>query len=152
MMAKLVTAVVVAAAALLASVAIALVVAAGQRLTGGTVDWHMPIDELAALGVYNVLAVLLGFGLGSLTRNVPASLVGLFVVLSILPGGLGLLGSTWSWGEQVNRWLNYADLTAALRIGAFDEVRWPELAVAVAVWIVAPILVGFRRIETAEIK
>jgi hypothetical protein len=152
MAAKLVTAIVVPVVAFVAAVGLALAGAAVHSATGGAVIWSMPVDEVAALLGYHVIGVLLGFGFGVLTRNGPAALVSVFVAVSIIPAALSLVAGVWSWAEPINRWLNFSDVTAALRIGSAAEVQWSALAATIGVWIVAPILVGFRRIETTEIK
>ncbi len=143
---KVVAAVVVATATALVCAGIAAVgVLAAAQSSGSSADWSAaPEATFAGLSAI-VLSVLMGSAFGALLPSTAAALVACYV----LPAGFAVAGSE-VFGEAA-AWL---DIRTAFSLVSLEQAQrqWPQIGVAVTVWVLLPLVVGVVRSLRREVK
>jgi hypothetical protein len=147
--AKLLSALVVGAAAFALSLALAGV-AHQAAITFRGIDPDWSIGGLVLLGAagYVLLGVAQGVGFGMLFKNTPAAVVVFFV----LPTAWSILGSMVSWLRSAAEWLDLNQTMQPLFEGSLTGSQWAHLGASVGLWVVAPLAVGIWRLTRAEVK
>jgi len=150
--AKVIAAVLVA----LAAVALLLVVAAGGNLAGAQFQdgvGHWQFNGGRALGYTLILqfsGIIQGLAFGMLLMNSAAAIVTYFVVPIGFSITFGLVAAL----QAVAPWLDLG--TAQQPLFEFDHAltgrQWAQLTVTTASWIGLPLVLGYRRLQRAEIK
>jgi hypothetical protein len=150
--ARVVAAKVVAALVLgLASLAVAVAVAALAALLGGAADPWGGVD--AAMFAKFVLAqgsgVIQGLAYGMVLLNSAAAIVVFFVV----PIAFNVIAGLWSTLAEHAAWVDIATAQSPLFMGAdLTGEQWAQLASASAIWILLPFVAGLWRVLRTELK
>ena len=149
--AKLVTSLLAALAAVLTAFALGAV---GTLLAGllhdGAGQWNLTATEVGYASMGQVIALLQGFGFGMLIMSSAAAIVLIFA----LPTAWSILGSVVPWlHRHVQPWadLNFA-LTPYQGGGGVNGTTWAHLASAVTIWVALPLALGLWRLLRSEVK
>ena len=138
--------------ALLGVVAAALAAALGTLLTpvlGDTgTSWHIAAAQLGQVAVVQVVTVLVGVAFGMLLLSSPLAIVLYFV----LPTAFTALVVTIRALGWLRDWLDLTTTTAPMYEGRLDGSGWLQVATAVALWGIAPMVLGWLRIRRCEIS
>ena len=59
--------------------------------------------------------------------------------------------SLWGWAESIRPWIDFNFVQEPMMEGSLD-IDWLQFAVTTAIWFVAPVALGARRLLRAEIK
>jgi ABC-2 type transport system permease protein len=134
-------------------VAVALAVsAAGTALTpalGDTAaDWSTTGAQLGQVLLVDVVFLLGGAAFGMLLLSSPLAIV-LYFVLPIVSNLLVTSVGALHW---VRDWLDLSTTTLPMFEGTLDGQGWLQVGTSTALWVVLPIVVGWLRIERAEIS
>lgn len=123
------------AATVLVTAMTALAVVVGAGITGDTPIWEGTVDAVTGATLTAVLNLMMAVGVGALAGNTAVALVAFYV----LPTGWAVAGPA-VFGRNAE-WL---DLFGAFEQIAIQQVHtpWPKIAVALAVWVVLPLVVG----------
>ncbi|HEU5223312.1 MAG TPA: hypothetical protein VFU07_06470 [Candidatus Lumbricidophila sp.] len=157
------------AASLLLAVVVAVVLGAAslglvwvtQAASGQPADWTNWFVAVGSNVLAQLIWVLIAFALASLFLNTPAAIVGFFVVqlvFSVIFQILGQLSAT----KDIVPWFDISSAVSKLGSGQlfgywappqYDaSADWGHLVVALAVWMVLPLVLGLIRVIRAEIK
>jgi hypothetical protein len=151
--AKLACAVSVGVASMLIAFAVgALGNLLGTAITGTPRVWDASLADLAYIVLGNVLGLLIGFMLGVLVRNSSGAIVGYFVYSLVLPPLTGLLAATQGWFRDLQPWVDFNFAQGALFNGSMTGSEWAHLAVAGAIWLLAPLTAGLVLVMRSEVK
>jgi hypothetical protein len=125
----------------------------GSAIVGVDTVWDVSLAAAAQIILGNLVGMAIGFTLGVVLRNSAAAIVGYFVVSLVLPGILALLASVRTWFADLQPWVdwNYT------QVGLFEGLtntgeEWAMLASTTAIWIVAPLIVGWAFLRRSEVK
>lgn len=136
-----------AVAVALAAAAVATLLGAGTR--GGPGTWDLTTGDVLALTVLQVLAVLQGLAFGMLLLDTAAAIVAWFVVPLLAGVLLGLVGAL----EGAAPWLDLGVATTPLSSGGTTTAGdWAHVAVAGALWVALPLLLGTARVLRREVR
>lgn len=144
--AKLGAAVALAIAALVLSLAMAVV---GTAVAAPGIDgtWSLPPEMLGPAALYISTAVIMGLAFGAaLLSSAPA-----IVLHFVLPLGWTLLASIPKIAGAA-RWLDGARSLGAMAEHALSATEWARAGTTVAVWMLLPLLIGAWRIARSEIS
>ena len=151
--AKAISAVAVGVASMVVAFSIgALGNLAGTALTGADLVWDISFVHALEIVLANVLGLLIGFMLGVLVRNSPGAIVGYFVYSLLLPTLAGLLATSQAWFRDLQPWIDFNFAQGVLFNGSVSAEQWANLAVAGAIWLVAPLAVGLTLVLRSEVK
>ena len=151
--AKAISAVAVGVASMVVAFSIgALGNLAGTALTGADLVWDISFVHALEIVLANVLGLLIGFMLGVLIRNSPGAIVGYFVYSLLLPTLASLLATSQAWFRDLQPWIDFNFAQGALFNGSVTTEQWANLAVAGAIWLVAPLAVGLTLVLRSEVK
>jgi ABC-2 type transport system permease protein len=124
----------------------------GTAITGTPRVWDASLTDLAYIVLGNVLGLLIGFMLGVLVRNSSGAIVGYFVYSLVLPPLTGLLAATQGWFRDLQPWVDFNFAQGALFNGSMTGSEWAHLAVAGAIWLLAPLAAGLVLVMRSEVK
>jgi ABC-2 type transport system permease protein len=150
--AKLVTGTIMALAATLAALVTGVVALAVFDVFGGAATWDLPTQAIISFGLLQVIGVLTGFAFGMGILNTPAAIVAYFAYSFILPAVFLAGASQWAWADSIQLWLDFNFVQQPLVEGLLGDVNWAQFALTAAIWFVAPVAFGVRRLMRAEIK
>ena len=138
--------------AVLGMTAAAAVSAVGTALTpalgNAPADWSMTAAQLGQVLLVEVVFLLGGVAFGMLFLSSPLAIV----LYLALPTVFNLLVTTVGALHWVRDWLDLSTTTLPMFFGGLDGEGWLQLATSTALWVVLPIVVGWVRIERAEIS
>jgi hypothetical protein len=60
--------------------------------------------------------------------------------------------SLWDWADSIRPWIDFNYVQEPLMEGLLSDVNWGQFALTSAIWFVAPVAFGVRRLLRAEIK
>lgn len=150
--AKLATSLVYAVAAVLVALAFGAV---GTLLAGafhGDIpnQWDMTWAGLRNSGMLQLIALLEGFGFAMIIMNSAAAIVGFFA----LPTVWTIISSIVPWmHEHIEPWASLNSAERPFQSGnSVAGEGWAHLGVAVAVWVLLPLLIGLWRLARSEVK
>lgn len=132
-----------------------LLTAAGGAVGGYTADFALDGEHVVATVAAQVLYFLMAFGIGMVVLNTPAAVAFFYVVALLLPMMVySILFSFFGWAETLIPFidLQFASAPFLYGWGDVDGQDALSLAVAVAIWVVAPMVIGFRRVMSTEPK
>jgi ABC-2 type transport system permease protein len=124
----------------------------GSTIAGTSLSWDMSIGHGGTIVLGNLLCLLTGTMLGMLIRNSPGALVAYFVYALLLTNVTEVLATSQPGFRHVRPWVDLNFDQGGLFEGTTTGVQWPQLAVAVAVWLLVPGYLGVRRVMRAEVK
>jgi len=131
----------------LAAVFVCLLVAAvGNAIAGG--HWNLDVARLAGGTAYMLIAVLAGLALGLLLMSSAPAIVAYFVI----PTAVGLLIEVVPALKDPSQWFDLGQATASLGNASMAAGDWPRLAVAMAIWIGLPLVLGLARLRRRELS
>lgn len=116
-------------------------------------EWRLEGQFFIGFVLTQVITMVLGFAVGALLLNTPASIVTFFVYWYLLPLILAAVGSIRPWLGDALDWIN---LRAAM-VPLFDwdldtGEEWGKLLVSGLLWIGLPLAGGIYRILRTEVK
>ncbi|MEA2133863.1 MAG: type transport system permease protein [Solirubrobacteraceae bacterium] len=132
--------------ALAAVVACLLVAVVGNAVAGG--QWNLDAARLAGGTAYMLISMLGGLALGLLLMSSAPAIVTYFVV----PTAVGILIQAVPSLHGPSQWFDLGQATAPLGDGSLAGGDWPRLAVAVAIWIGLPLILGLVRLRRRELS
>ncbi len=124
----------------------------GTAITGTPRVWDASVGDLSLIVLGNVLGLLVGFMLGVLIRNSSGAIVGYFVYSLLLPTLSALLATNQAWFRHLQPWVDFNYAQGALFNGGLSFEQWANLAVAGAIWLVAPLAFGLTLLMRSEVK
>lgn len=151
--AKLVSAVVVAVGALVIAVALG---ALGNMLfgliTGDDMVWNVGGLQLGGFFLANVIGLLTGFAFGMLFMNTAAAIVLFFVYKFVLPGLFAAGAALMDWFKDLQPWIDFGSAQGPLFDASMTGKDWAHFAVSGLIWFVLPLVVGIWRLLRTEVK
>jgi ABC-2 type transport system permease protein len=137
----------------LAAVAVAFALAAagnllGIGLQGGDGSWHYAAGWVGEVGIGQIIGIIEGLAFGMLLMNSAAAIVAYFVA----PIAWSVLFELVSWLHPAAPWVDLNTATSPLFNHEMTGQAWLRLAVAVGIWVVAPLLIGIGRLMRSEVK
>ena len=126
----------------------------GTAITGTPTIWDVSALEVGYIVLGNVLGLMIGFAVGLLFRSSPAAVTAYMVITFVAPALTELLASAADWFADVRGWVdpNYAQSPLFSFGGAMTGTEWAHLGVAMAIWLVLPLLAGLRMVMRSEVK
>lgn len=147
--AKVLAAVVLAALGVVATVAVSAVATVLTPLvTAEGTTWAVTGEQLGQVLVVQVVNVLVGVAFGMLLLSSPLAIVLYFV----LPTVVTVLVTTVGALDWVRTWLDLTTTTAPMYEGLLAGRGWLQVGASVALWGLLPMVLGWLRIERAEIS
>lgn len=137
-----------------ASFVVAIVFAAVTNLAAITFrdapgTWSIEWSLVGGAGLLEMLVIAQGVAFGLLLLNTPAALVTYY----ILPTVWTILLSVISWLEKPAQWLDMSVASMSLMMPeGMSGDGWAKLAVATAVWVGLPFVLGTLRVLRREVK
>jgi ABC-type transport system involved in multi-copper enzyme maturation permease subunit len=151
--AKLVSAVVVAVVGLVISIGLgALGNVLFGLITGDDTVWNAGGLELGGFFLANVIGLLTGFAFGMLFMNTAAAIVLFFVYSFVLPGLFAAGAALMDWFKDLRPWIDFASAQGPLFDATMTGRDWAQFAVSGLIWFVLPLAVGIWRLLRAEVK
>jgi len=137
----------------LVAVIVALVLAAignvlGQSLQDGDGSWTFGFEGFRDILVLQLIGVLQGLALGMLIMNTAGAIVTYFA----LPAVVSIVGNTVERFREIATWVDISTASGPLQRHDADAGDWGRLAVAVLIWIVVPLALGWIRLLRRELK
>ena len=120
----------------------------GSTLQGGDGGWAFGVTDLRNILVFQLIGVLQGLALGMLIMNAAGAIVTYFA----LPTVWAILTSTIEWFAKVGEWVDLNTTSTALTSDSMDSGAWARLAVAAAIWVLLPLVLGWVRLLRREVK
>lgn len=156
MLAKLVAVGILAVSTLVLAFVLGLVLTAvGAGLGGYTADFGIDGQHVTATVLVQVLYFLMAFGLAMVVLNTPAAVASFYVVALLLPLMVyQILYFTLEWTQDLIPFIDLQFASTPFLYG-WGDVEGQDVAallVAIAIWVVAPLVFGFRRVLSTEPK
>jgi ABC-type transport system involved in multi-copper enzyme maturation permease subunit len=124
----------------------------GSTIAGVDITWNLGARELAQTLLASEITMAMGFMLGLLFRSSAAALVAYFVYALVLPGASGALASTQQWWSDHGAWFDHQWAVMRLYDNTLDGEMWAQVGVTTALWLIVPLLVGWRMMLHSEVK
>ena len=70
----------------------------------------------------------------------------------MLPGISNALGNAQPWWRHNGPWFDLSSATSPLYDNPLTTHQWAQLALAVTIWLLAPMAIGVRALLRAEVK
>lgn len=151
--AKLVSAVIVALIALIVSVGLgALGNAILGSITGDDLVWNVSILQMAGFFLLHVIGLVTGFAFGMLIMNTAAAIVLFFVYSFVLPGLFAAGAALMDWFKEIQPWIDFAFAQTPLFDASMTGENWAQFAVSGLIWLVLPLAAGIWRLLRSEVK
>jgi hypothetical protein len=148
-LAKVLAVVLLALAAVVVALALAVVGnALGEALQDGSGDWTFGLVGVRDILLLQLIGVLQGLALGMLIMNTAGAIVTYFA----LPTGVSILAGTVESFRRVAEWIDLNTASLPLQQHEMDAGAWSRLAVAVLIWVVVPMALGWLRLMHRELK
>lgn len=127
----------------------ALTNVAAITFRGAASSWSIDWSLVGGAGLLEMLVIAQGVAFGLLLLNTPAALVTYY----ILPTVWTILLSVISWLEKPAQWLDMSVAAMPLMMPeGMSGDGWAKLAVATAVWVGLPFVLGTLRVLRREVK
>ena len=124
----------------------------GSAVNGTDAVWNVSADQAWAIALGTLVAMAMGFAVGSLLRSTAAAVAVYFVYSLVVPLAAEMLAAYQQWFADLRPWIDF-NLNAN---GLFELVRpddfWAQLATSGLLWLVLPLAYGVSRIVRAEVK
>lgn len=137
----------------LAAFAVTIVLSAAFTAIGGkdsfdTGTWEIGGDMLLQVGLFFVISMLIGVGIGAAILLSAPAIVAAFV----LPVGVSLICELVSGLNDVANWIGQGEALSPMTDHALSGTEWGRVATATLIWAVLPLTVGFYRFLRNEIR
>lgn len=137
----------------LASVAIGAICNAILGLSASGADWTFGWNYFFGFLLVQSIAMTTGFGLASLLLNTPAAIVVFFAFSYVVPTILAIASAFLSWFEDFSHYIDFQRAQQPLGdLSLNTGSEWAQLLVSGAIWLGIPLVLGLRRILSAEVK
>lgn len=150
--AKMVVAFVLGLATTLVAVVMGFVFNALYVSIAGASDWSFPWKGLLAFIIVQLLTMFSCFAFGAIFLNTPAAIVFTIAAHFVLPGIISYGESLMSWFNSFGPWIDFQGSLTKMYDWGYTGKDWGELITSGLIWFVAPLVIGLRRIMTAEVK
>lgn len=154
--AKLVAVSIMALGALLLAFILGVVLTAVAAGIGGySADYGIGVETVVTGVVTQMLYFLMAFGIGMVVLNTPAAVALFYVVAMMLPFMVyGTLMAFFEWARDLIPWidLQYASFPFFDSWSSLEGLDVARLVVASTIWIVIPLVLGFKRVLNTEPK
>jgi ABC-type transport system involved in multi-copper enzyme maturation permease subunit len=130
-----------------AAVASALATVLTPVFTDLEMDWGVTGAQVGQVLLVQVLFVLSGVAFGMLLLSSPLAIVLYFVLPTVFTILVNLVSAL----DWVRDWLDLGTTTMPMFEGLLDGQGWLQVATSAALWIALPMVIGWLRIERAEI-
>ena len=110
-------------------------------------DWGVTGAQIGQVLLVQVLFVLSGVAFGMLLLSSPLAIVLYFVLPTVFTILVNLVSAL----DWVRDWLDLGTTTMPMFEGLLDGQGWLQVATSAALWIALPMVIGWLRIERAEI-
>jgi len=124
----------------------------GSTIAGVDTTWDLNAREFAQILLANEIGMAMGFMLGLLIRSSAGAIVAYFVYALVLPSASGALASTQQWWSDNAAWFDHQWATTRLFEDTFDGEMWAQLGVTTVIWLIIPLVVGWRLMLRSEVK
>lgn len=153
-MAKLAVGVLLSLATVVVSLAVgALFNAVGGLITGGASWSGFSVTDIVGFTLLQTIAMVSGFALAALTLNTPAAIVVYFAYRFVVPTIFGLGSAFLDWFDNLSQWIDFQRAQGPLAdLSLNSGSEWGHLLVSGAIWLGIPLVLGLRRILSAEVK
>jgi ABC-type transport system involved in multi-copper enzyme maturation permease subunit len=130
-----------------AAVASVLATVLTPLLSDADVRWELTGAQVGQVVLVQVLTVLVGVAFGMLLLSSPLAIVLYFV----LPTAFTVLVNTVGALDWLRDWFDLSTTTMPMYTGDLDGQGWAQVGTSAALWFLLPLVVGWLRIERAEI-
>lgn len=113
-----------------------------------SVDWNYGPARIAKYFLIWFAMTSMGIAFGLVLQNTPAAICG-FLILPIL---YSIVTNAAHFLVKFGEWTDPNDTLGNLVTDPVPSNAWPKAAVAMALWLVVPMALGFRRLTTGELK
>lgn len=120
----------------------------GDVLRHGSGSWHYNAAWVGEIAVGQVLGILEGLAFGMLLMSSAAAIVLYFVI----PIGWSILFNAVSALVSASWWVDLGTANQPLYDHTMTGEHWLQLAVASAIWVAVPLVVGAVRLHRSEVK
>lgn len=152
-LAKFLSVLVLAVAALLVGLALATVAnLLFSAMAGSSAVWGVGWADLGGYFLLHAFGLATGFGFGVLLLNSPAAIVIYFVYSFVLPGLFAIGAQLIEWFGKLQPWIDFNNAQTPLMTADMSGKDWAHLAVSGLIWLVLPLVVGFWRVLRKEVK
>jgi ABC-2 type transport system permease protein len=124
----------------------------GPAITGTERVWDVSVAHALEIVLGSLISLLLGTMLGILFRSSSVGLVAYFVISLLVPTMFGLLATSQEGFRDTQRWVDLNNAQSFLFDGTVSGMQWARLAVATALWVVLPAILGLRLVMRSEVK
>jgi hypothetical protein len=125
----------------------------GAAIAGTDLVWDVSLTHAGHVLLANVVGMAIGFTLGVVLRSSAAAIAGYFVITLVLPVVLGLLASVSDGFAELQPWIDINFAQWELLGGMTNTGQeWAMLATTTALWIVAPLTIGWTLLRRSEVK
>jgi ABC-2 type transport system permease protein len=146
--AKLLAALLVAVASVVASLVFAVAANGVTELLGRGGGWDVGFAAIVYAVLYEALSMLMGVAFGALfLASGPA-----IVVYFVLPTVWAILGQSISWLRHADGWLDFGTTSNMLLTSHVSAEDWAKLTVSTLLWVILPLAVGAHRVVRREVK
>ena len=128
--------------------------AAGSALARATMSepagaWDVDLAHAGSLWLGLALSMLMGAAFGGMFMNAAVAIV----TYMVLPFAWSIIGQLVEKARDAAQWLDTSATYSLLLDGSVDSTRdWQRIAVATAIWVLIPLIVGFLRLHRREIR
>lgn len=137
----------------LAAFAVAIVLSAvftaiGGKGSGAVGTWEIGGDLLLQVGLFYVISMLIGVGLGAAILLSAPAIVAAFV----LPVGVSLICELISSLNDTANWIGQGEALSPMTDHALSGTEWGRVATATLIWAVLPLTIGLFRFVKSEVR
>lgn len=156
LLSKLTAVVLLALGALVLAIVLgAILNVVGAAVGGYDATWNVEASMFVATIVSQLLYFLMAFGIGAVVLSTPAAVALFYVVALMLPLMVyGTLMAFFEWARDLIPWIDLQFASAPF-FESWSNLQGTEIAqlvVATLIWVVAPLVIGTKRVMTTEPK
>lgn len=124
----------------------------GSSIAGVDTVWDLNAREFSQIVLAHEVGMLMGFMFGLLFRSSAAAIVAYFVYALALPGASEALGGAKPWWAENGAWFDHRWAVGRLFDDTLTGEMWVQVAVTTIVWLIVPLVVGWRMMLRSEVK
>jgi hypothetical protein len=124
----------------------------GSTIAGVDITWNIDAREYSQTLLASEISMAMGFMLGLLFRSSAGAIVAYFVYALVLPGASGALAATQDWWNEHGAWFDHQWAVTRLYDNTLTGEMWAQVGVTTLLWLVLPLLVGWRLMLRSEVK
>ena len=120
----------------------------GMGVRDGAGDWDITSGFLVDMTFLQVSGLVQGFAFGLVFMNTAAAIVVYFILPTVWSILFGLVG----WLSDIAPWVDLGTATEPIFDGELQAEDWAHVAVASAIWVGLPLVLGLWRLTHSEVK